>query len=912
MKPEELDLRHSLLGSTLGTFIPPPQLETGDGAESAVAACNKPGTSCAEFPDTYDGEIDDDEPSAGLTLLPTAEYSEEEEESEDERMSSQYGEVSDDCMEYDPYTGLQRPSVLSEAEYLDAAYQGGEVARVLGGKQLRENMERNIDMTNKSLAEISASERYDAYKSVLERHARMGEKTEQQCKRQKTEHAREEESGGLDNSAKATAVPPVDILSAKYALPPETGDFVTSRTSTGRTLYFGVRTAMDAEKKQAQLAALKDEGHMEPSQINRAVANIEKALDTARITAEEDAGAADESAALWVDKYRARTFLDLVSDERTNRAVMQWLKEWDHCVFGRRSAANAEDKWRRPRQRILLLAGPPGLGKTTLAHVAARQAGYAVVEINASDDRTVSKVRDRVLGVTQTHRLGASKKPQLLIIDEIDGVSSASPDFVAMLVKLAADQPPGRRKQPPLLRPIICICNNAYAQALRPLRAMALSYHVHAPTPARLAKRLAQVCEAEGVTADSWALVELADQNAGDVRACLNALQLRRASGTALDACGTKDVQRSLFSLWAMLFTTPAASFLGSAAKKASAKDIDSRYAMLCVDAVRASGERDRLIQGCFENYLHMDFRDLTHSRVADLCSALCFYDAVDLTCRRNPATSSALHAYMDYAPLAFHRTCRTPVGLARVDFAYPHSEYDAHQQRQAAQTLAHTLAAGCLSPRASLSARTSSPGFVDFLLHILSPQLTTANKHLLKGAEKAKFERLVAVMSHWQLSFVQSKDADGQLVYKMEPPIDRLFAFAGKRPAVNVLPMRYPVRQLVAQELDRLRIARAARSDPAESTQDLAKRDYLAKLFASPLAVAQQGSAGEADVVAAPARDFFGRIVAKSTHPAKNPNQTPAANGGCLAHNGSRTWFHFFEGFSNAVRKPTQMKELF
>jgi chromosome transmission fidelity protein 18 len=73
-------------------------------------------------------------------------------------------------------------------------------------------------------------------------------------------------------------------------------------------------------------------------------------------------------------------------------------------------------------RKLMLLAGPPGCGKTTLVRVLARHCKYTVVEINASDDRSATNLIRKIEDIANNDTLRGNNQPSLICLDEIDGV----------------------------------------------------------------------------------------------------------------------------------------------------------------------------------------------------------------------------------------------------------------------------------------------------------------------------------------------------------------------------------------------------------------------------------------------------------------------------------------------------------
>ena len=246
----------------------------------------------------------------------------------------------------------------------------------------------------------------------------------------------------------------------------------------------------------------------------------------------------------WTEKYRPKSLRDIVGNTQSINKMFAWAKEWEKGI---------------QKHSALILEGGPGIGKTSAALALANDFGWAKIELNASDTRNESVIKDIALrGATYEsfsddgEYLSSKKgKRKLIILDEADSLYESSGKDGDKGGKKAIYETIKKSKQP-----IILIVNDLYALTKgsdKEIKKLCEIVKFRALTTKQIQYRiLKRICQIENIRYNDEVLLYIARRSKGDVRASINDLQtvaLGKKSLTIkdMDVLGLRDHRENIY-----------------------------------------------------------------------------------------------------------------------------------------------------------------------------------------------------------------------------------------------------------------------------------------------------------------------------------------------------------------------------
>ncbi len=213
---------------------------------------------------------------------------------------------------------------------------------------------------------------------------------------------------------------------------------------------------------------------------------------------------------IWVEKYRPQKIEDCILPENIKKTFQDFLSQGEI-----------------PN---MLLSGPPGIGKTTVAKCLCNQLGADYYVINGSDEgRFLDTVRNNAKNFASTVSLTSESKHKVIIIDEAD---NTTPD-VQLLLRASIEEFSRNCR-------FIFTCNYKN-KIIEPLhsRCAVVDFSINGKQKATIAsqffKRINYILEQERVEADKKVLAELINKHFPDWRRVLNECQ-RYSVGGKIDS----------------------------------------------------------------------------------------------------------------------------------------------------------------------------------------------------------------------------------------------------------------------------------------------------------------------------------------------------------------------------------------
>ncbi|MCW4051246.1 MAG: replication factor C large subunit [Candidatus Bathyarchaeota archaeon] len=198
----------------------------------------------------------------------------------------------------------------------------------------------------------------------------------------------------------------------------------------------------------------------------------------------------------WTHLYRPRRRADFVGNEQAVEELEKWVRSW---------------RKKPPKKLAVFLYGPPGIGKTSVAQVLAKEHNFELVEINASDTRNKGNIEE-TLGKSVKQNVTLFGQKRMILVDEMDGLSGQQDRGGVSAVSKIIDE---------TTSPMILVANtieeNMEAR-FRSLLRKVKSIEFKPVDSASMIKRLEYIANDQGVDVHPDVLMDLAMKSRGDLR----------------------------------------------------------------------------------------------------------------------------------------------------------------------------------------------------------------------------------------------------------------------------------------------------------------------------------------------------------------------------------------------------------